>query len=156
MARIRSVHPSLFTDEAFMGLSAAARLLTLALGTYADYADRFVYDERALRLHCGDLLEAFSELESAGLIEKNGNAWSIKFSYGFPRQRISKWENLRSLVFIRDGHTCQYCGSKGAPLHCDHVVPVSRGGSNTLDNLKTSCRTCNLSKGAKTLEEWRQ
>ena len=80
-----------------MGLSAAARLLTLALGTYADYADRFVYDERALRLHCGDLLEAFSELESAGLIEKNGNAWSIKFSYGFPRQRITPFlQRLRA------------------------------------------------------------
>ena len=156
MARIRSVHPSLFTDEAFMHLSAKARLLILALGTYADYADRFVFDERAIREFCGDLVDSFTELTQAGLVRDNGQNYEIDFAFGFARKRVSKWENLRSLVFIRDSHTCQYCGSKSEKLHCDHVIPVSRGGTNTLDNLTTACQRCNLSKGSKTLEEWRQ
>jgi hypothetical protein len=156
MSRIRSIHPGFFTDEDIVHLSVKARLLILALGTYSDYADRFVFDEHALREFCGDIVDSFDELIKAGLIHKIGQHYEIEFAFGFRRKRVSKWENLRSLVFIRDSHTCQYCGSKGGKLHCDHVVPVSRGGTNTLDNLTTSCQHCNLSKGSKTLEEWHQ
>lgn len=56
---------------------------------------------------------------------------------------------------IGDGYTCQYCGERGKRLECDHVVPVSRGGSNEHENLVTACFACNRSKRAKTVEEWR-
>lgn len=65
------------------------------------------------------------------------------------------WLELRATVFARDGHRCVYCGDVTEPLHCDHVVPFSKGGRSTLDNLATACASCNISKGAKTLEEWR-
>jgi len=39
--------------------------------------------------------------------------------------------------------------------HIEHVVPLSRGGSNSIDNLVLSCPTCNLRKGTKLLHEWR-
>jgi len=45
------------------------------------------------------------------------------------------------------------CGAD-KQLEGDHVVPLSRGGSNALVNLATACRPCNLSKGSKTVEEW--
>jgi 5-methylcytosine-specific restriction endonuclease McrA len=65
------------------------------------------------------------------------------------------WELMRQVVFVRDGGTCVYCGTRTGPITCDHVVPVSRGGSSTLDNLVTACLACNLAKATKTPEEWR-
>jgi hypothetical protein len=56
---------------------------------------------------------------------------------------------LRFRVLQRDGFRCQYCGRSprdGAILHLDHVVPFSRGGETTEDNLITSCDQCNLGK----------
>ena len=67
-----------------------------------------------------------------------------------------EWAGLRDVVFRRDDYTCQYCGQRGGKLECDHVFPFSLGGLSTLDNLVTACRSCNRSKGAKTLSEWRQ
>lgn len=64
------------------------------------------------------------------------------------------WAKLRAAVFERDGYACTYCGDT-ADLACDHILPVSRGGGNEMENLTTACRTCNSSKGAKTPEEWR-
>lgn len=65
------------------------------------------------------------------------------------------WLDLRSIVFERDHWTCQYCGTVEADQwHCDHVYPLSRGGTNDIENLVTACRSCNSSKGAKTPEEW--
>src|SRR5689334_15388551 len=66
---------------------------------------------------------------------------------GRPPRQV--WRLLRQIVFERDGWTCVYCGTRtGAPT-CDHVVPVSRGGSSTLDNLVTACLACNLAKATK-------
>jgi 5-methylcytosine-specific restriction endonuclease McrA len=39
-------------------------------------------------------------------------------------------------------------------LEADHILPLSRGGSNAFVNLATACRPCNLSKGSKTVEDW--
>lgn len=51
-------------------------------------------------------------------------------------------------VFKRDLFTCQYCGSHPPRviLHVDHIIPVSKGGKNEMDNYVTSCDTCNLGK----------
>lgn len=51
--------------------------------------------------------------------------------------------NRRS-VFARDGHRCQYCGS--AAENIDHVVPRSRGGTHTWENVVAACRSCNNRK----------
>lgn len=64
------------------------------------------------------------------------------------------WKRLRAAVFARDHYTCRYCGVQVENPHCDHVIPVARGGSNHLDNLVTACPACNLSKHAMTLEAW--
>lgn len=61
----------------------------------------------------------------------------------------------RRNIFLRDGFTCQYCGRRPGTreLNLDHVVPRSRGGRSTWENLVTSCRECNLRKGWATPEE---
>lgn len=52
----------------------------------------------------------------------------------------------RRAVFARDQWSCQYCGSGGA-LTVDHVIPRSKGGQTTWDNIVTSCAGCNRRKG---------
>ncbi len=52
-------------------------------------------------------------------------------------------------VFLRDGFLCQYCGDHlpSEELTFDHVIPRSRGGRTTWDNVVTACQDCNLAKG---------
>jgi 5-methylcytosine-specific restriction endonuclease McrA len=50
-------------------------------------------------------------------------------------------------VFLRDRFTCQYCGSRD-DLTFDHLIPRSRGGQTTWDNVVTACSPCNLRKGS--------
>ena len=61
----------------------------------------------------------------------------------------------RRSVCLRDNYTCQYCGAtpgKGL-LTLDHVLPRSRGGQTSWENVVTACRTCNMRKGDRTPEE---
>ncbi len=52
----------------------------------------------------------------------------------------------RRAVFARDNWTCQYCGAR-SQLTVDHVVPRSKGGSSTWENIVASCAPCNRRKG---------
>jgi 5-methylcytosine-specific restriction endonuclease McrA len=52
----------------------------------------------------------------------------------------------RRAVFARDDWTCQYCGSR-QQLTVDHVVPRSKGGGSTWDNIVAACAPCNRRKG---------
>lgn len=58
----------------------------------------------------------------------------------------------RQNVFKRDHYACQYCGSD-KDLTIDHVVPRSRQGKSSWDNLVTACKQCNARKGDSTPEE---
>ncbi len=57
----------------------------------------------------------------------------------------------RRSVFARDGHRCQYCGNQAENI--DHVVPRSRGGTHTWDNVVAACRRCNAAKEDHLLHE---
>ncbi len=72
----------------------------------------------------------------------------------FPGQEIKF--NRRS-VFARDGYVCQYCGKRFpvAELSLDHVIPRSRGGSTTWENIVSACLACNVRKGGRTPAEAR-
>lgn len=89
-----------------------------------------------------------------------GNTWQMRspsFIVAIPehiRLRAGDSERLwktppvnRREVLRRDGHTCQYCGSK-RQLTLDHVVPRSQGGAHTWNNVVTACAPCNSRKGA--------
>jgi 5-methylcytosine-specific restriction endonuclease McrA len=71
----------------------------------------------------------------------------------------SKTRRRRFRALIRrDGAACAYCGrpaGTGEPfsrLSVDHVIPVSRGGTDALTNLVLACRACNCAKGARLWE----
>lgn len=61
----------------------------------------------------------------------------------------------RKNILLRDHSTCQYCGKilPPAELTLDHVVPRSRRGDSTWDNLVACCKRCNHRKGNRTPEE---
>ncbi len=59
----------------------------------------------------------------------------------------------RRNILQRDNHTCQYCGYSGEGLTLDHVVPRSRGGGDTWENMVTACVRCNVHKGNRTPRE---
>lgn len=71
---------------------------------------------------------------------------------------------MRNRVKHRDGRECRYCGKTNLTenrlleathrfLTIDHIVPLCQGGTNGIDNLVVSCRSCNRLKGERTLEE---
>ncbi len=64
--------------------------------------------------------------------------------------------NLRKSVIERDGYYCVYCDEDltNSEIHLDHVIPESKGGPTTYDNLQVTCRKCNLAKGILTESEF--
>jgi 5-methylcytosine-specific restriction endonuclease McrA len=60
-------------------------------------------------------------------------------------QLLSQW--------VLQGRTCAYCPRPATTV--DHLIPLVRGGTNHEGNLTPACRSCNASKGAKTVAEWR-
>jgi 5-methylcytosine-specific restriction endonuclease McrA len=61
----------------------------------------------------------------------------------------------RRNLMLRDGWSCQYCGRRGSPreLNVDHVLPRSRGGNDSWENLVVACHPCNRKKGRLTPRE---
>jgi 5-methylcytosine-specific restriction endonuclease McrA len=91
---------------------------------------------------------------------------AVNFEIQVPRViRLFRYDRLpkrrvrlsRRNLFARDGYRCQYCGRDFpvAQLSVDHVVPRSRGGKNTWENVVTSCMSCNVKKGGRTPKEAR-
>lgn len=75
-----------------------------------------------------------------------------------PRLPEREWWPLRMRILVRDEFVCKYCGIEGeeeAQWCADHVIPLSRGGTNDEDNLVACCVPCNNSKGDRLLSEWR-
>jgi len=63
------------------------------------------------------------------------------------RPNMATWRKMRKKVWSRDGKKCVQCVAEGRPpevslrqCHIDHIVPLSKGGSNRLKNLRTLCR----------------
>lgn len=104
--------------------------------------------KRAIVLMLKDKAEAVEvsgkQFHSAGCVFPLPDV--IKLSYFVRIPRGGSRKVTRRAVLARDNHRCQYCGSR-AHLTIDHVIPRSRGGATTWDNIVTSCAPCNTRKG---------
>ena len=86
-------------------------------------------------------------------VQRHNQGWmNLRFSH--PQTRIIGGAQQRAIpqdvkieVAVRDGGRCRQCGSN-KELHFDHVIPWSKGGPNTVDNIQLLCGTCNRRKGA--------
>lgn len=126
--------------------------------------------------HVGEALSFTSWLRAVGLVTC-GRAMPLEESGRIIRSEEGLWEiNVplvvmlrggryirpqvkvrlsRKALFIRDQYTCMYCGFEGdaGNLTMDHVVPRSRGGVSTWENVVTACRGCNQKKGSRLLRD---
>ncbi|MEM7548550.1 MAG: HNH endonuclease [Bacteroidota bacterium] len=102
-------------------------------------------------------------LEKAEMITKSNGfeLRSVNNAYPLPSViKLKRYVNApfkqvmltRQNVFKRDGFACSYCGSK-KHLTIDHVVPRSKKGKSTWNNLVTACQRCNSKKGNGTPEQ---
>lgn len=113
--------------------------------------------------------ESWCALSQLRLAEKNGqDDWvrSVSFEIQVPRiirlvrferQHVTSLRMNRRNLLARDGHQCQYCGQDlpASQLSLDHVMPRSRGGLTTWENVVASCVRCNTKKGSRTPQEAR-
>ena len=74
-------------------------------------------------------------------------------AYSGSKPRTVKFN--RKNIFTRDQHRCQYCGQRGAAseLTLDHILPRSRGGKASWDNIVVACMACNVRKSNRTPSE---
>lgn len=78
---------------------------------------------------------------------------------GAARTRSAVSSAMRYAVFQRDNHRCVNCGRSahsGLVLHVDHIVPVSMGGLNGIENLQTLCEECNAGKSNRDTRDLRR
>ena len=100
--------------------------------------------------------------KKADVVEANGQLWhaertSIQVPSVVKLRRFVRVPYLRRVpltrtaVFARDSHRCQYWGRVAECL--DHVIPRSKGGTHTWENVVASCRACNVRKADHLLAE---
>lgn len=85
------------------------------------------------------------KIQKIKILNQDKNILRIKVSQK-PRNPIPR--SLRHEVFKRDKYKCKECGAtkEETSLEIDHILPVSRGGTDELDNLQTLCKECNRAK----------
>jgi 5-methylcytosine-specific restriction endonuclease McrA len=108
---------------------------------------------RAVVLVLGDKAETVAEtglvLHSEHLSVSVPSVVRLRSYVSVPfRRRVAV---SRRAVMARDGGLCQYCGSRADSI--DHVVPRSRGGTHTWENVVAACRPCNVRKRDRLLHE---
>lgn len=143
---------------------------------------RIVNVKRAFSLLCRELAEVvhidrgqyisydFAEWcdlsELAREFEPHAHDWirTVRFDIAVPRIiRLAFYDRLprqavkfnRRNLYARDSNTCQYCGRRypTSELSLDHVIPRSRNGTASWDNIVCACLKCNIRKGGRTPRE---
>lgn len=175
MARIRTIKPEFWEDTKIGRIIRDARLILIFLWYSSDNDNKSNYTldfvKKGANLHrYGKIIheKVIQELSDNGLVEILDskylkliprNILGIRRSDRFDVQDWGEWKKISEIVFKRDNYTCFYCGRSDCKMEIDHLLPVSRGGSDNISNLVTSCRRCNAQKHDKTLDEfleWRK
>ena len=63
---------------------------------------------------------------------------------------MEQWQE----ILVEHEHKCAYCGRSDVPMTMDHIVPLSKGGLHTKENITTACMSCNSGKKDKSKEEY--
>ena len=177
MARARNIKPGFFKNEFLAEMPCEVRLLFIGLWTLADRegrledrpkrikAELFAFDsfdvDSMLNILQRDSFVLRYEVDGVRFVQIEN---FVKHQDPHYKERASEIpapdgrDNMivasgvtrtqRARIYSRDDFTCQSCGSK-EHLCIDHILPVSRGGDSSDDNLQTLCMSCNTSKGNK-------
>ena len=156
-------HPKLYELARILKISRAQALghLVMLWNTVAVYDENPITNLSASYIvevseWTGDQDSFCSALEFTGWVSKTGN---IDFQgcahivHGaVTRTGRHAWRVLRLKILNRDDFTCRYCGSKNPFMTVDHVLPVTRGGTDDESNLVAACQSCNSKKNNKPLK----
>ncbi len=170
MLKTRIIKPEFFKNDRLGECEPVVRLLYVGLWMMANRLGETQYDLSKIKSEIFPntdiaIQPLIRQLEDHGLLvlKPFGGSFAIQLlhigeSFVIPKQSksriaIPRW--IKEIVLKRDGQRCKYCGGHDGPFHLDHVMPVSKGGKNEPDNLTVACQRCNISKGAKLLNEWR-
>lgn len=167
---VAKIDPEVLAAPPCSGLSAQARLLYLAsIFQSARYGRtviplrdmRNVFAQAGMRVlpEPWDIDPQVQELFSTGLwvrdllsVKVRGDYFELSEAVTYPLPPREIWSRIQPylspFVFQLDNYACVVCGAKD-DITVDHIIPLSRGGSNDFDNLQTLCRSCNSRKGAR-------
>jgi hypothetical protein len=179
VSRARNIKPGFFKNDVLADCPLATRLLFIALWCEADREGRLEYRPKRIKAAClpyddvniEDAIAALTErgfltiYEVAGVQYIQVNNWAkhqnphhkeIGSEIPAPPGHIDTVcsgyiplsNTIRNRIYARDGRVCKECGATHG-LSIDHIVPVSRGGNSTDDNLQVLCLGCNVRKGNK-------
>ena len=177
MARARNIKPGFFRNADLVDLPAETRLLFIGLWTLADREGRIEDRPKQIKMELfpadsfdvGSMLDqlklagfvdryevdSIKVLEVVNFIKHQDPHYKEKASELPPRpgsenfMRASGVTRLqRQRILERDGNACLQCAATDA-LCIDHIIPVSRGGDSSDENLQVLCSACNTKKGNK-------
>jgi hypothetical protein len=176
VSRARNIKPGFFKNDKLAECEPLARLLFAALWCEADREGRLEDRPKRIKAEClpyddADVDALLGQLAEAGFIiryEVEGAKYIAVVNFakhqmphhkevqsvippppGQPaitRHAYDVSADLRLEIFARDGNRCLCCGTD-EQLSLDHIVPLSKGGTNDESNLQTLCRRCNSAKG---------
>ena len=115
---------------------------------YCSKINGSIYHKKAQRFFAEEILSLINRLKN-----KNGTFYNDREIWNslcrVERGKVSN--KMRFSIYERDRHRCRYCGvsERYATLEIDHIIPISKGGKSTYENLQTLCRKCNYNKGNK-------
>lgn len=182
MARARNIKPGFFRNEILGELPVEFRLLFVGLWTAADREGRLEYRPKRIKAEIFpyddiNVMDGLSMLQESGFIEiyiaedkeliqiinwsKHQNPHHKEVASTLPAPvghkdtvcsgYIPLSNTIRNRIYQRDGRKCRNCGAEHG-LSIDHIIPVSKGGNSTDDNLQVLCIGCNIAKGNKIQE----
>lgn len=155
-----TTHPLMCVLDAIV--PSAESPLTKAVCLYVGATCGFHYDGEIVidRKYLWTITDMFQDSldtqRAKDVLERSlGRYYRLNFDGYHPLTTRAKRRERKSLsasksleVFARNDYRCVRCGSR-SDLTVDHIIPVSRGGTNDDDNLQTLCRPCNSRKGAR-------
>jgi hypothetical protein len=115
------------------------------------HCDAWHFGRRESCEHCQEMIKTYGEMPPAdAMLDYLIGRGMVDIHKPAPTQKRKTHirQSLRDLVFGRDEHKCKACGAT-VQLSCDHIVPESKGGPTTAENLQTLCMPCNRLKGAR-------
>lgn len=119
-------------------------VLTVTL--YCSTINGCVYTHKTSYFYDSDIFTLIKRLNN-----KNGTFYNDREIWNslcrVERGKVSN--KMRFSIYERDGYRCRKCGisDRHANLEIDHIIPISKGGKSTYDNLQTLCHKCNVEKG---------